>query len=80
MTTPIDGQQTLNLILLKQGEILSDIAVIKAKLEAVPDHESRLRAVETSLTRVKAIASLIAGTIALVISALGTLLATLSRH
>jgi hypothetical protein len=80
MTTPIDGQQTLNLILLKQGEILSDIAIIKTKLEAVPDHESRLRAVETSLTRVKAIASLIAGVIALVTSTLGTLITVLTRH
>lgn len=36
----------LGQILLKQGDLGSQLAVISEQLKAVPDHESRLRALE----------------------------------
>lgn len=52
MGTPVppDGLTTdsgiMGQVLIKQGEIIAQLAVITVRLEAVPDHESRIRSLE----------------------------------
>lgn len=38
-------------VLIKLGEIATDVAVIKATLAILPDHEQRIRAAETELAK-----------------------------
>jgi hypothetical protein len=71
MTTPPAAAESgaiLSQILLKQGEMGIQLAVISEQLKAVPDHENRLRALETA--RSKMLGACIG--ISVVISTLGT--------
>lgn len=43
---PADPTAMLSQILLKQGEMGTQLAVISEQLKAVPDHESRIRKLE----------------------------------
>lgn len=55
MTVP-DGQPgegTQAQILLKLGEISTQVAVITQKLEAIPDHEQRIRANERAIATLR---------------------------
>lgn len=55
MTVP-DGQPgegTQAQILLKLGEISTQVAVITQKLEAIPDHEQRIRANERAISTLR---------------------------
>lgn len=44
-TTTVDSG-SLAQVLIGLGEIKTDLAVVKTKLEAVPDHEQRIRSLE----------------------------------
>ena len=44
-TTTVDTG-SLAAVLIGLGEIKTDLAVVKTKLEAVPDHEQRIRSLE----------------------------------
>lgn len=46
MTTPQVADGTIAAVLLKLGEISVQLAVMSEQLKTVPDHESRIRALE----------------------------------
>ena len=46
MTSPPDPNAMLSQILIKQGEMGVQLAVISEQLKAVPDHEARIRSLE----------------------------------
>lgn len=46
MTAPQPDPGSLSQILLKLGEMSTQLAVISEQLKAVPDHESRIRSLE----------------------------------
>lgn len=47
------GEGTQAQILLKLGEISTQVAVITQKLEAIPDHEQRIRANERAISTLR---------------------------
>lgn len=54
MTTPPDGSDGGNTsaqLLVAVGALQRDVAVILSKLDILPDHENRIRAIERSLNR-----------------------------
>lgn len=62
MTMPDDPGTTplLAQILLEQGKLSSQMAVMSEKLNAIPDHEARLRALEKARWPLPTVASIAA--------------------
>lgn len=59
-----DGSGILSQVLIKQGEIAATLAGITVKLDAVPDHEARIRSLEKfkwTLTGMSFLGGLISG-------------------
>jgi hypothetical protein len=71
MTTPpapVSSDAMLAQVLLKLGEISTDVAVIKNDLKDLPDHEVRIRSLETSRAKIYGAAALMS----IIFSALGS--------
>lgn len=66
----------LSQILMKQGEMGIQLAVISEQLKAVPDHENRIRVLETA--RAKQIGAAVA--ISALVSGLGTWIGIIVNH
>jgi hypothetical protein len=65
-TAPGTDAGMLAQILLKQGEMGTQLAVMNTKLDAIPDHENRLRALERfrfTLAGLSVVGGVAAGTV-----------------
>jgi hypothetical protein len=70
---------TMAQILLKQGEMGTQLAIISEQLKAVPDHEQRIRVLEQSRARIAGAAITAAG-VGAAVSAIGTWIGHVTLH